>query len=158
MVIRGPDLQRSMSRYLIDRIDALPNVTVHPGAVVSALEGDRALDGVVLRHTASGAERRIPTRALFIFIGAVPHTGWLRDCVELDAKGFVLTGPGLTSAMLSTEAWRVANRPPLFLETSLPGVFAAGDARAGSVKRVASAVGEGSMAISFVHAHLGMTT
>ena len=159
LVIRGDDLAKSMSRYLIDRIDALANVTVHRRSVVAALDGDAALSGVHLRSLGEGgATEHIAARALFIFIGAIPQTSWLRDCVELDAKGFVLTGTALTPAMLATEAWRIANRPPLYLETSLPGVFAAGDARAGSVKRVASAVGEGSMAISFVHAHLGMTT
>jgi thioredoxin reductase (NADPH) len=158
LVIRGDDLGKSMSRYLIDRIDGLPNVTVHRRQVVAGLEGERTLEAVRLRDVDGPGEERIAARALFIFIGAVPHTRWLADCVELDARGFVLTGTGLTPAMTGSEAWRVANRPPLFLETSLPGVFAAGDARAGSVKRVASAVGEGSMAISFVHAHLGMTT
>ncbi|MDB4885374.1 MAG: cyclic nucleotide-regulated FAD-dependent pyridine nucleotide-disulfide oxidoreductase [Gemmatimonadetes bacterium] len=158
LVIRGDELAKSMSRYLIDRLDGLPNVTLHRRAVVATLEGEGALSGVTIQSVKGGAEERIAARALFIFIGAVPHTGWLKDCVALDARGFVLTGTGLTPAMLDSDAWRVANRPPLFLETSLPGVFAAGDARAGSVKRVASAVGEGSMAISFVHAHLGVTT
>ncbi|MDB4899902.1 MAG: cyclic nucleotide-binding protein, partial [Gemmatimonadetes bacterium] len=157
LVIRGDDLRKSMSRYLIDRIDGLANVTLHRKCVVAALEGATTLTGVVLRSTDGGGDERIDARALFIFIGAVPHTGWLKDCVALDSKGFVLTGPSLPTGTHAAEAWRVANRQPLFLETSLPGVFAAGDARSGSVKRVASAVGEGSMAISFVHAHLGMT-
>lgn len=154
LVIRGDDLTRSMSRYLIDRIRGMPNVSVHTQSAVSALEGEASLTGVQLR-AAGGAMERIEAKALFVFIGAVPHTAWLKDCVELDPKGFVLTGTDLTPAMLASPAWRIANRPPLYLETSLPGVFAAGDARAGSVKRVASAVGEGSMAISFVHSHLG---
>jgi thioredoxin reductase (NADPH) len=157
LVIRGDDLRKSMSRYLIDRIDGLANVTLHRKCVVAALEGATTLTRVVLRSTDGGGDERIDARALFIFIGAVPHTGWLKDCVALDSKGFVLTGPSLPTGTHAAEAWRVANRQPLFLETSLPGVFAAGDARSGSVKRVASAVGEGSMAISFVHAHLGMT-
>jgi thioredoxin reductase (NADPH) len=127
---------------------------VHAQAVVAELEGEEALTGVRLR-TAAGAMERIGAKALFIFIGATPHTRWLEDCVELDAKGFVLTGTDLTPRMLASPAWRIANRTPLYLETSLPGVFAAGDARSGSVKRVASAVGEGAMAISFVHSHLG---
>ena len=156
LVIRGDDLGKSMSRYLIDRIEGLSNVTVHHRAEVAALEGEEHLTAVTLRSEA--ATERLVARALFIFIGAVPHTAWLRDCVALDPKGFVLTGSALPPGALSAEAWRIANRQPLFLETSLPGVFAAGDARSSSVKRVASAVGEGSMAISFVHAHLGMTT
>jgi thioredoxin reductase (NADPH) len=158
LVIRGDDLAKSMSRYLIDRIDGLGNVTVHRRCVVEALDGAEALTGVHLRVLDDQTEKHIVAKGLFIFIGAVPHTAWLRDCVELDDKGFVLTGTALTPAMLATDAWRVANRPPLYLETSLPGVFAAGDARSGSVKRVASAVGEGSMAISFVHSHLGKTS
>jgi thioredoxin reductase (NADPH) len=158
LVIRGDDLGKSMSRYLIDRIEGLPNVTLHAKRIVAALEGEKALTGVVLRAVDGTDEEYIAARALFIFIGAVPHTGWLKDCVALDSKGFVLTGPSLPSGTQSGEPWRVVNRQPLFLETSLPGVFAAGDARSGSVKRVASAVGEGSMAISFVHAHLGVTS
>jgi thioredoxin reductase (NADPH) len=145
-----------MSRYLIDRIDSLPNVTVHRDSAVVALEGERALSGVRVR-TADGEEAEIAARALFIFIGAVPHTSWLRGSVSLDDRGFILTGTAVTAGALSSEAWRVANRAPLFLETSMPGVFAAGDARAGSVKRVASAVGEGAMAVSFVHQHLQVT-
>jgi thioredoxin reductase (NADPH) len=96
------------------------------------------------------------TRALFlfIFIGADANTGWLRGCVELDRKGFVLTGTSLPTGTTDAERWRAAGRAPFLLETSLPGVFAAGDVRSGSAKRVASAVGEGSMAVSFVHAHI----
>ncbi len=157
LVIRGDDLGRSMSRYLVDRIEGMKNVTVHTRRVVVALEGRHALRGVTLRSVAGAADLHLPTLALFIFIGAVPHTDWLRGCVELDDKGFVVTGPGLAAATVAGPAWRAANRAPFFLETSLPGVFAAGDARSGSVKRVASAVGEGAMAISFVHAHLGVS-
>jgi thioredoxin reductase (NADPH) len=157
LVIRGDDLGKSMSRYLVDRIEGFENVTVHRRRVVSALEGRHALRGVTLRSVDGEPDLHLPALALFIFIGAVPHTGWLRGCVALDDKGFVLTGTSLAPAALATSAWHGVNRPPYFLETSLPGVFAAGDARSGSVKRVASAVGEGAMAISFVHAHLGVT-
>jgi len=100
-------------------------------------------------------EKVIATRALFLFIGAQPRTEWLSGCVELDRHGFVLTGEETRRDGVSVDAWKEAARAPFFLETSLPGVFAAGDVRAGSVKRVASAVGEGSMAVSFVHAHIG---
>jgi thioredoxin reductase (NADPH) len=147
-----------MSRYLVDRIEGIDNVVVHRCRVVAALDGERSLSEVVLRSLDGADDLCIAARALFIFIGAVPHTGWLRNCVALDAKGFVLTGTSLAAGALATPPWRAAGRLPFFLETSLPGIFAAGDARSGSVKRVASAVGEGSMAISFVHAHLGVAT
>ena len=154
VVIRGDDLGRSMSRYLVDRVEAMENVTVHRGCTVAALEGRGHLERVRLRH-ADGAERPIATPALFLFIGAQPHTAWLRGCIALDRKGFVLTGDALPPEALAGAAWKTAGRRPMFLETSLTGVFAAGDVRSGSVKRVASAVGEGAMAVSFVHAHLG---
>lgn len=155
MVIRGDDLGKSMSRYLVDRVEHTSNIVVHHNTVVSALDGDERLRSVNLRDTATGEEATVRARALFIFIGAVPHTEWLRDSVKLDRKGFVLTGPALRPEMLDAAMWRSAGRAPLFLETSLPGVFAAGDARSGSIKRVASAVGEGSMAVTFVHTQIG---
>jgi thioredoxin reductase (NADPH) len=155
LVLRGDDLGKSMSRYLVDRIEGLDNVTLHKCCVVSALEGERALTSVHLTSVNGGPEERLEAKALFIFIGTAPHTGWLRNCVALDDKGFVLTGTAIDESVAANDDWKRAQRPPFFLETSMPGVFAAGDARSGSVKRVASAVGEGSMAISFVHAHLG---
>jgi thioredoxin reductase (NADPH) len=155
IVIRGDDLAKSMSRYLIDRIERIENITVHRHRVVSGVDGDHALTHVTLQSVSGEPDLTLDARALFIFIGAVPHTGWLGDCVALDENGFVLTGPALSAAALSSDAWQTVNRDPYFLETSLPGIFVAGDARSGSVKRVASAVGEGAMAISFVHAHLG---
>jgi thioredoxin reductase (NADPH) len=154
VLLRGDDLGRSMSRYLVDRVSSIENVQVHFGCAVSALEGNGRLEGVRVRR-ADGAEERIATAALFLFIGATPHTDWLRGCVALDRKGFVVTGGALPHEALGVPAWRAAGRAPFFLETSLPGVFAAGDVRSGSVKRVASAVGEGAMAVSFVHAHVG---
>jgi thioredoxin reductase (NADPH) len=97
---------------------------------------------------------RFDTSSLFLFIGAAPNTDWLRGCVELDRHGFVVTGPALPPAAAESERWKTAGRAPFILETSLPGVFAAGDVRSGSVKRVAAAVGEGSQSVSFVHAHI----
>jgi thioredoxin reductase (NADPH) len=149
---RGKDLNASMSRYLVDQLHGLENVTIHLGTAITGLDGNGHLAAV---HTSNGgAERIIRTSSLFLFIGADANTTWLRGCVELDQKGFVVTGTELPPATHETERWRTAGRRPFLLETSLPAVFAAGDVRSGSVKRVASAVGEGAMAVSFVHAHL----
>jgi thioredoxin reductase (NADPH) len=157
VVIRGGDLGKSMSRYLVDRVERTENVRVHRLSHVAAVHGDRALERVIVRSSETDAETAVDARALFLFIGAVPRTEWLKDCVALDRSGFVLTGHTVPAEARDSQAWREAGRDPGFLETSLPGVFAAGDVRSGSVKRVASAVGEGSMAVSLVHAHIGMT-
>jgi thioredoxin reductase (NADPH) len=154
VVIRARGFAASMSRYLADRVEGLPNVVIHQGCTVSALSGDSHLRVVTLRPE-SGEDETIPTSALFMFIGAAPYTSWLRGCVQLDANGFVLTGDAIPRTALETEAWSLLDRLPGLLETSLPGVFAAGDARSGSMKRVSSAVGEGAMAVSLVHQHLG---
>jgi thioredoxin reductase (NADPH) len=153
VLVRKADLGASMSRYLVDRVEGLENVTIHRGCAVAGLDGNGQLAAV---HVGDGTRetRRIETKALFLFIGADANTGWLRGCVELDRKGFVLTGTELPAGTTDAERWRAAGRPPYLLETSLPGVFAAGDVRSGSAKRVAAAVGEGSMAVSFVHAHI----
>ena len=143
-----------MSRYLVDRVEHIDNVVIHRGAVISAVEGDGHLTAVRVRN-GSGGEMHVATPALFMFIGADANTGWLDGCVDLDAKGFVLTGPQLTRETVDTPRWAAVGRPPFLLETSLPGVFAAGDVRSGSVKRCASAVGEGAIAVSFVHQHIG---
>ncbi len=153
VVVRGSDLGASMSRYLVDRVRGLPNVTIHHGATVTGLEGNGRL-GAVYVKTAEGKERKFETDSLYLFIGADPNTTWLHGCVDLDRNGFVLTGTALAPARSDAERWRAAGRTPFLLETSLPGVFAAGDVRSGSAKRVASAVGEGAMAVSFVHAHI----
>ncbi|MQA30749.1 MAG: cyclic nucleotide-binding domain-containing protein [Luteitalea sp.] len=154
VVLRANDLAKSMSRYLIARVEQLPNVQIHHNAQITSLDGDGRLTCVRIR-LADGTEESVATTALFLFIGAVPRTGWLRGGVHLDKHGFLVTGHALTPETLASERWRAAGRAPFFLETSVPGVFGAGDARSGSVKRVASAVGEGSMAVSFVHAHIG---
>jgi thioredoxin reductase (NADPH) len=152
VLLRGNDLGAKMSRYLVDRIERLPNVTVHCGANVVGLEGNGHLARVEARR---GDEvLGFDTSSLFLFIGASPNSEWLRGCVALDRNGFVLTGPALPPETSENERWRAAGRRPFLLETSLPGVFAAGDVRSGSVKRCASAVGEGSMAVMFMHAHL----
>ncbi|HET7234109.1 MAG TPA: FAD-dependent oxidoreductase [Longimicrobium sp.] len=155
VVIRGGDLGKSMSRYLVDRIERAANIRVHHHSAVVAVRGETSLHGVTLRDHEGGGETFVATRALFLFIGARPRTEWLKDCVVLDRAGFVVTGDALPHEARDGERWQALRRAPFFLETSLPGVFAAGDVRSGSVKRVASAVGEGSMAVSFVHAHIG---
>jgi thioredoxin reductase (NADPH) len=137
----------------VDRVEHIDNVQIHHGAVVTGLEGDGHLQAIRIRDDA-GAETRINTSALFLFIGADPHTEWLSGCVHLDKKGFVLTGAAIPLDTARGDLWRAQGRTPFFLETSLPGVFAAGDVRSGSVKRCASAVGEGAMAVSFIHASL----
>jgi thioredoxin reductase (NADPH) len=153
LLVRAKELGAGMSRYLVDRIQGTENVAVHLGTVVTDLEGDGRLREVRAR-TGAGEELTFATSSLFLFIGADPNTDWLRGCVALDRKGFVLTGPALPPDARAAERWHLAGRTPFLLETSLPGVFAAGDVRSGSVKRVAAAVGDGSMSVSFVHAHI----
>jgi thioredoxin reductase (NADPH) len=157
LLVRHGGLDRDMSRYLVDQIEQHPRVQVHLHTEVRELVGDNAaLDAVVVGDGETRTRRRIDARALFVFIGVAPHTGWLAGQVALDDHGFVLTGAAASGAVGSgaSEAWAALGRPPFLLETSLPGVLAAGDVRSGSIKRVASAVGEGAMAVRLVHAHL----
>jgi thioredoxin reductase (NADPH) len=154
VIVRGDDLGTSMSRYLVDRVEHIENVVIHRRATVSAVEGNGHLTGISVRN-GSGQETRLSTPALFMFIGADPNTSWLSGCIELDAKGFVLTDQQLPREIAGNARWSAIGRTPFLLETSLPGVFAAGDVRSGSVKRCASAVGEGAIAVSFVHQHIG---
>jgi thioredoxin reductase (NADPH) len=139
-----------MSRYLIRRIEGSPNIIVRPHTEIVALEGNNRLESVSWRNNQTGQTEQHNLRHIFVMTGADPNTDWLNGCISLDAKGFINTGPDLSSENLSTAGWEL-KRQPYLLETSLPGVFAAGDVRSGSIKRVASAVGEGSTAISFVH-------
>jgi thioredoxin reductase (NADPH) len=146
LVIRGSDLAQSMSRYLVDEIERNPLVEVLFHREVAELVGERGmLEAIVLEDNRSGERSTLEVRSLFVFIGAVPHTGWLGDEVAKDPKGFILTG---------RDAPADGTHQPLLLETSLGGVFAVGDVRAGSIKRVASAVGEGAMAVRLVYEHL----
>lgn len=142
LVVRGPGIEASMSRYLIDRIRALPNVTLHTHTEIAALEGERCqgLTGVVFRDRRTGAEQPVPSRHLFLFVGADPNTRWVEGCVDLDAHGFVVTGAARNGGGLVAP-----------LETSRHRVFAIGDARAGSTKRVAAAVGEGAAVVAQIH-------
>jgi thioredoxin reductase (NADPH) len=150
LVVRGEDLDASMSRYLIDRVKTHPRITILYGTEVTALHGDRSLEGISTTSRSSGSEEKHRCHGLFCFIGALPATDWL-DGVALDADGFVLTDQQLDDADLS-DAWTMLGRRPLPFETSIPGVFAVGDVRHGSMKRVAAAVGEGASAIRSVHA------
>jgi thioredoxin reductase (NADPH) len=149
LVVRGPSLYDAMSSYLARRIEQTPNIEVHLNTEVSRMSGDDHLAEVEIVHNKTGERRTIRTPALFSFIGAVPRTDWLPPEIERDEKQFVRTGPFLSQSSRWT-----AKRQPFLLETSRPGVFAAGDVRSGSVKRVASAVGEGAMAVQFVHEYL----
>ncbi|MEN3283203.1 MAG: thioredoxin reductase [Solirubrobacteraceae bacterium] len=143
LLVRGDDLGKSMSRYLADRIERNPDVEVMLHTEVREAIGDESLEALVVEDNRTGERKVLPARELFVFIGAEPHTAWLGDKVALDDRGFVLTGVQANS-----------DRPALPLETSLPGVLAVGDVRSGSIKRVASAVGEGAMAVRLVHDHL----
>ena len=149
MLVRGDSLEKSMSKYLIDQIAKTPNIIVETCTEVISMSGDVHLDCLTLK-TPRGEENR-PTSSIFIFIGVEPKTDWLPQELARDNKGFVLAGPDLK--MKSDTKWPL-ERDPFLLETSLPGIFVAGDVRYNSVKRCASAVGEGSIAIQFVHQYL----
>jgi thioredoxin reductase (NADPH) len=153
LVVRGPDLERSMSHYLIQQIRALPNVQVRTSSTVVEAGGADHLEWLRIADRETGAEEKVDTSWLFVFIGAAPRTDWLGQVVRRDENGFVLTGPDVLSDGKLPPDWPL-ERQPYFLETSVPGIFAAGDVRGQSVKRVASAVGEGAMAVAFVHRYL----
>jgi thioredoxin reductase (NADPH) len=150
VLVRGDTLSESMSRYLINRLEQHPRIHLQLGTEIVRLEGERNLEEVIWRHRRRGAIEVHPIRHLFVMAGAVPNTRWLDGCVVLDGAGFIKTGSDLTLEDRETAAWPLA-RPPHLLETSRPGVFAVGDVRSGNLKRVASAVGEGAMAVSLVH-------
>jgi len=150
MLVRSSGLAESMSRYLIRRIEQNPAIVLRTNTEIVALEGGNHLERVRWRDHQAGNIETHDIRHVFLMTGAVPGTQWLEGCVALDTKGFIKTGPGLSPEDLATAHWPLARAPHL-LETSLPGVFAVGDVRGGNIKRVASAVGEGSIAVSFVH-------
>jgi thioredoxin reductase (NADPH) len=149
LMVRGEDLTSSMSRYLIDRLEASEKITVEYRTEVAGAVGSRRLEALRLR-TNGTEEREVAADALFVFVGQAPRTSWLQGVVRMDDHGFVLTGADLE---LPPAEWPLAV-PPLALETSVPGVFAAGDVRHASMKRIASAVGEGAMAVRFAHERL----
>jgi thioredoxin reductase (NADPH) len=150
MLVRSRGLADSMSRYLIRRIEETPSIILRTHTEIVALVGNDQLERVRWRHNQTGEVQTHSIRNVFVMTGASPNTRWLDGCVALDANGFIKTGQDLSQEDLAAARWPLA-RPPQVLETSLPGVFAVGDVRAGNIKRVASAVGEGAIAVAFVH-------
>ena len=150
MLVRGGELSSTMSRYLIQRIEENPAIELHYRTEIVGLDGDTHLESVTWKDNKTGKTSSHPIRHLFVMTGASPRTDWLQGCLALDAKGFILTGRDSGDVAAQHATWPLA-RPPYLLETSLPGVFAVGDVRSGNVKRVASAVGEGAIAIHMVH-------
>jgi thioredoxin reductase (NADPH) len=153
VLVRGSSLEAGMSQYLIDQIAATPNIEVQLNTEVVGVGGDNHLQQITLRNRIDGKEDERDAAGLFIFIGARPHSDFVRDVVACDKRGFVLTGPDLMVAGSPAPAWPL-ERDPFLLETSVPGIFAAGDVRANVVRRVASAVGQGAVAVSFIHKYL----
>ena len=153
MLVRGASLAATMSQYLIDQITATPNITVRCGTNVVEAHGDSHLEAITIERADSGERETVPTKSLFIFIGALPHTDWLAGKLERDEHGFILAGPDLLRGGRKPHGWTL-EREPFLLETSTPGIFVAGDVRHGSIKRVASSVGEGSIAVQFMHQYL----
>jgi len=153
LLVRGPSLERSMSYYLIQQIEGIENITVRTCTEVIGADGDGHLEQLRLRNTANGSTETVDAGLLFVFIGAAPLTDWLDGVVVRDDHGFVVAGPDLSVSGQKPPGWQL-DRAPYHLETSVPGVFVAGDARAESAKRVASAVGEGAMAVMLVHRYL----
>src|SRR6185295_16408974 len=150
MLVRSTGLAESMSRYLIRRIEDSPKIELRTRTEITALEGDQRLERVQMKDQETGKVETHDIGHVFLMTGAKPSTEWLDGCVARDPKGFIKTGSNLSQEDLRNARWPLT-RPPHLLETNLPGVFAVGDVRSGSIKRVASAVGEGSIAVSFVH-------
>jgi len=153
MLVRGDSLAKNMSRYLIDQIEATENISVMVNTQVAAVEGKEHLEAVSIHNIKSGETESVPADAIFVFIGAVPHSDLVRDVVEMDEAGYILTGPDLRRDGRRPKNWTLG-RDPFLMETCVPGIFAAGDVRHGVVRRVASAVGQGAVAISLIHKYL----
>jgi thioredoxin reductase (NADPH) len=150
ILVRSDGLAQSMSRYLIRRIEDTPNITLHARTELTALDGKDRLERVTWRSAADAATVQRDIEHVFLMTGAVPNTRWLQGCVPLDDRGFVRVGTDLRPEELSAPRWPLA-RAPYLMEAGVPGIFAVGDVRSGSVKRVASAVGEGSISVQLVH-------
>jgi len=153
MLVRGDSLTKSMSQYLIDQIASMPNITVRTQCSVVEVHGEASLEKIVVADAQAGTQETLPATSLFIFIGAMPQTNWLDGIVERDRQGFILAGMDLLRDRQRPKGWTL-DRDPFLLEASVPGIFVAGDVRYGSVKRVASGVGEGSIAVQFIHRYL----
>jgi thioredoxin reductase (NADPH) len=153
LLVRGPSLEQSMSHYLIEQLRAIDNIHVRVGTSVIEAHGDEHLENVTICEGGTGKTETVPCSHMFVFIGAAPYTDWLGDAIVRDSHGFVRTGPDLLAEGRRPAGWTL-DRDPLYLESSIPGVFVAGDVRSQSVKRVASAVGEGAMAVTLVHRYL----
>jgi thioredoxin reductase (NADPH) len=153
IAVRGASLSSSMSQYLIDQIKETSNIQIWPNASVSEVHGEIHLEEISILCSDTGKTERVPASSMFIFIGAMPRTEWLADVLERDNLGFILTGPDLVKEDGRPRGWKL-ERDPFLLETNVPGIFAVGDVRHGSVKRVASGVGEGSVAVQFIHQYL----
>lgn len=153
ILYRGDSLRKSMSEYLVKQVEGRDNIEVRLNSEVIEVEGEGRLERIVVRNSASGETETFPAQSLFIFIGAAPHTDWLGDRVVRDERGFILSGSDLSRNAERPRGWRL-ERDPFLLETNVPGIFVAGDVRHGSIKRCASAVGEGSIAVQFVHQYL----
>ena len=153
MVVRGDSLAKGMSQYLVDQIEATEKINVRLSSKVTAVEGRHKLESVTITSTETCKQETIASSALFILIGAIPNTDWLAGIVERDENGFILSGLDILSNKRILQSWRL-DREPFLLETSVPGIFVAGDVRHGSIKRVASAVGQGSIAVQMIHQYL----
>jgi thioredoxin reductase (NADPH) len=153
MLVRGQSLATTMSHYLIEQINKTPNIEVWTRTSVTEVQGDTRLTGITVHCATTNETQQLPASSLFIFIGASPSTAWLHDLIARDARGFILSGPDLLRDGKRPASWTL-DRDPGLLETSVPGIFAVGDVRHGSIKRVASGVGEGAVVVQFIHQYL----
>jgi thioredoxin reductase (NADPH) len=154
IMVRGASLSASMSSYLIAQIEATPKIQIRTHCAVAGIEGESSLERISLTNTETQVVEAVPADLLFIFIGAMPRTSWVADMVERDKFGFILSGNDVMHDGQRPRGWTL-QRDPYWLESNVPGVFVAGDVRHRSVKRIASAVGEGAMAVTMIHQYLG---